>query len=519
MTKTNLIPHLLVDVFAGPGGLGEGFLSYRPHPENRAFRAALSVEKDDSAHGTLTLRHFLHAFPHRELPEDYYSFLKGALSLEGLYDKHPHEHRHALSTARKITLGPDTRPAVKSLVRKRLKGQRRWALVGGPPCQAYSLVGRSRMSNDPDFEQDERHFLYREYLTIIADHRPPVFVMENVKGLLSASIGGEPMISRILADLRNPRAAISGREPDAPEYRLYSLVEPDRADTGADPRMFLVRAEDHGVPQARHRMFIVGVRADLDLRPQLLERSKGPTVKEMIGDLPPIRSTLSREEDSLASWRGAISAISTRDVVKHLNGSPHTPLVHSSIELNLANLQSPEESSAQHFTPRPGRRSRASSIVHDPYLDVLTGHQARSHMASDLRRYMYAAVFAEATGRSPKLSDFPPSLLPSHGNVERGVAGEMFSDRFRVQLPDGPSTTITSHISKDGHYFIHFDPLQCRSLTVREAARLQTFPDNYFFLGNRTKQYHQVGNAVPPLLARQIAAIVAELLDAVPEED
>ncbi|GGF35583.1 restriction endonuclease subunit M [Youhaiella tibetensis] len=512
-------PHLLVDVFAGPGGLGEGFLSYARQSDQRAFRGALSIEKDESAHRTLTLRHFLHAFPHGALPDDYYTFLKGGLTLEDLYANHPDEHRHAVHTARQVTLGPDSRSAVKSLVRTRLKRRARWALVGGPPCQAYSLVGRSRMSNDPEFEQDERHFLYREYLTVIADHRPPVFVMENVKGLLSASVGGKPMISRILADLRSPRAAISGRVASAPEYRLYSLVEPDQADEHADPRMFLVRAEDHGVPQARHRMFIVGIRADLDLRPSLLERSNGPTVREMIGDLPPIRSTLSRETDSLHSWRSAVSSISTRDVVKHLNGSTYTPLVHSAIEINLAKLQGPESSSAQHFIPRPGRRSRALSIVHDPELDVLTGHEARSHMASDLRRYMYAAVFAEATGRSPKLADFPPSLLPSHGNVDKGVAGEMFSDRFRVQLPDAPSTTITSHISKDGHYFIHFDPLQCRSLTVREAARLQTFPDNYFFLGNRTQQYHQVGNAVPPLLARQIAAIVAELLDAVPEED
>jgi DNA (cytosine-5)-methyltransferase 1 len=510
--KTN--PHLIVDVFAGPGGLGEGFLSLKENGVSR-FEGALSIEHDDSSHATLTLRHFVRAFD--EIPENYYRYLDGTISLDDLYRAHPDQHRRATTSSLKITLGPDSHGHVRGLLTKRLCGQARWALVGGPPCQAYSLVGRSRMARNPVFEQDERHFLYREYLKIIADHRPPVFVMENVKGLLSATIDGVSMISRIVSDLQEPVSALKGRG-NGLRYRLYSLVEADEPDRVVDPKLFVVRAEQYGVPQARHRMFIVGIRSDLDVRPQLLTKQQAPSVADMIGDLPVIRSKLSRGADSPAQWREAISSINSRDVVEHLNGSSYTSRVYSEIRLfSRSDVDWPTESWSRAYSGKPGRPSKALSMVRDPNLNVLIGHEARRHMASDLRRYMYAAVFADVTGRSPKLSDFPKSLLPDHDNVDLGVSGHMFSDRFRVQLPNQVSTTITSHISKDGHYFIHYDPAQCRSLTVREAARLQTFPDNYCFLGTRTSQYHQVGNAVPPHLAGQIAEIVGEVLDSIKE--
>ncbi len=148
----------------------------------------------------------------------------------------------------------------------------------------------------------------------------------------------------------------------------------------------------------------------------------------------------------------------------------------------------------------------------DDRLTVALNHEARGHREDDLQRYLFAACHTLVSGESPTLAGFPEDLLPKHSNVMKAVGGGHFADRFRVQRLGRPATTITCHISKDGHYYIHPDPCQCRSLTVREAARIQTFPDNYFFCGPRTSQYHQVGNAVPPLLAKQIADIVWGIL-------
>jgi DNA (cytosine-5)-methyltransferase 1 len=139
-------------------------------------------------------------------------------------------------------------------------------------------------------------------------------------------------------------------------------------------------------------------------------------------------------------------------------------------------------------------------------------HEARPHIRSDLYRYLFVATFGAVYGRSPELRDFPEDLLPDHQSVREVGKEKFFDDRFRVQINDEPAATVTSHLKKDGHYFIHPDPSQCRSLTVREAARLQTFPDNYFFCGPRTSQFEQVGNAVPPLLAAQIAEIIWEVV-------
>lgn len=260
----------LVDVFAGPGGLGEGFSSLSRGKSDSCFRSAVSIEQDEFAHKTLLLRHFLKAFKGKELPDDYYRYLRGDITVDELYELHPKEKKHADRSAIRISLGSENHNHVRRLITDRLKKIKKWALVGGPPCQAYSLVGRSRMMGDPEFEKDERHFLYREYLRIIIDHAPPVFVMENVKGLLSARVKGELVINRIISDLTAPKDAL-GMSSNGLGYKLYSLSEDELPGMEVDPRLFLVRAEQYGVPQARHRMFIVGIRKDIDVR-------GGPTI-------------------------------------------------------------------------------------------------------------------------------------------------------------------------------------------------------------------------------------------------
>jgi DNA (cytosine-5)-methyltransferase 1 len=507
-------PYPIVDLFAGPGGLGEGFASLVDQQSRPRFDSVVAIERDESSHQTLLLRHFLRGFPDG-LPEDYYSYLADEIDLATLYGRHKPKYEHARKSALKISLGPDSHVQVERLISQRLINEPRWALIGGPPCQAYSLVGRSRMMGSPEFEQDERHFLYLEYLKIIIDHRPPVFVMENVKGLLSATVGGKPVINRIVADLSNPRSALKSAA-NGLGYTLYSLSEDEKPGEEVDPKIFLVRAEQYGVPQARHRMFIVGIRNDINVRPSRLSKHKAPTVRETIGNLPKVRSGLSKGGDSSKKWFAELNKLSSMNICPDLNGVENSAAVSDSIRLRLAENESrPECMWSEKYPDKPNGQYSAFSHIYDPNLRVMTSHQARGHMASDLHRYRYASIFAEVTGRSPRLGDFPRALLPNHQNVELGRTGKMFSDRFRVQLPDQVATTITSHISKDGHYFIHYDPTQCRSLTVREAARLQTFPDNYKFQGPRTSQYHQVGNAVPPYLAAQIAQIIAEVLDGV----
>ena len=498
-------------MFAGPGGLGEGFASLTDNAGNRYFSNVLSIENDEFAHRTLLLRHFFRSFEKDEVPEEYYEHISGKTSFHTLSNRFREHFEEAGKHALKITLRKKNHGKIRQIIKSKLGGHSKWVLVGGPPCQAYSLAGRSRMKGIQDFESDERHFLYKEYLKIISDHWPPVFVMENVKGLLSAKIKGEAVVNKIVADLSNPLQACSGK-PNGPRYRLFSLVESEQAYGKVDPRLFVVRSEEFGIPQARHRIFIVGIRDDINIRPRQIKSCQAPSVKQTIGNLPSIRSGLPGRYDSPDRWRREILSMNPKKLREQLNGTGYTSELISKISLLLESDEYPSDRYSKEYPRRFRSHHAALSYIYDEKLPVLTSHESRGHMTSDLHRYFFCSAFAKVNRRSPKLSDFPTGLLPNHKNVNLGTSGKMFCDRFRVQLPDSQSKTITSHISKDGHYFIHYDPVQCRSLTVREAARLQTFPDNYHFEGPRTSQYHQVGNAVPPYLAKQIAEVISEII-------
>ncbi len=513
------MPIPIIDLFAGPGGLGEGFSALTDTDGRRHFKIKLSVEKDDYAHQTLELRAFTREFAPGQLPGEYYDYLKGSISRNDLFSKHRQAAEKASLEAWKATLGADECPPqlIDERIRIALGTARKWVLIGGPPCQAYSLVGRSRIIGGKGkevYDADHRHELYKHYLRILAKHRPPVFVMENVKGLLSARVKDQRIFDRILRDLRSPLIALPELAVEGDktlEYRLVPLAA-NRGDLLNEfaPEDFVLHAEDYGVPQARHRVIILGIRSDLAYQPGSLTLAPSlVTTEQVISDLPQLRSGLSREEDTPEAWRKAVRDLAEAQWII----DPKLPeKVRDGLTSAIVNIQ-PDLTRGERFLPAIAIPDRHIGWYLDPCMLGVSNHESRGHIRDDLHRYFFASVFAHKMGRSPLLEDFPKTLLPKHKNVEAALLETKFNDRFRVQLADRPSTTVVSHISKDGHYFIHYDSSQCRSLTVREAARLQTFPDNYFFEGPRTQQYKQVGNAVPPLLAKQIADVVLGLFD------
>ncbi len=521
------MPIKVIDLFAGPGGLGEGFSAYRPK-DKQAFKIAISIEKEDSAHRTLLLRALFRQYDHKDVPEEYYAFLRGELG------KHPEDQLYQLPKiqkhldaakleAQQLTLGEENQRTVYKKIRDAI-GKDECILIGGPPCQAYSLVGRSRNYGAKDKEYsaagDKRNFLYLEYLKIISKFQPQIFVMENVKGILSAKVNGRLIFNSIRNDLQNPFKSSKvlpekGRKKN--KYKIYSFVT--KEDERLDPHDFIIRTENYGLPQARHRVILLGVREDIapgfENFEQLQPTDATTTVKQVISDLPKLRSRLSKSEDSTEGWRKAIINLSDKALRqlkydKHVTDEIYEKFIHQINKINNSPVHTGADKGLQ---KKLDYHKDLTTELQDWYKDDKLGkyvinHEARGHIEGDLRRYLYYSTFAKTIKKSPTSSNLPKILWPDHKNFDSGK----FADRFRVQLANSQGTTVTCHISKDGHYFIHYDPNQCRSLTVREAARIQTFPDNYYFVGNRTQQYVQVGNAVPPYLAKQVANIVFNIL-------
>ena len=492
----------IIDLFAGPGGLGEGF-SRAGRDGDVRMKIRLSVEMERNAVRTLRLRSFLRSFEDG-FPAEYYETLNTGKALPDWSDLYPEQWAHAEREVRQLVLGePGVFEEIETVLdNAREEFEDRTILIGGPPCQAYSLAGRSRNQGKQDYvlEKDHRHYLYREYVRILDRLSPAVFVMENVKGMLSSKVDGGGIFHRVLEDL-----AGAGKG-----YKLLPLSAPvpDGEDFPA-ARDFILRAEDHGVPQARHRVIVVGLRKDVaagidfGLDPLLPVQKQRTRVEQAVSGLPVVRSGLSRGDEAFL-WDETV-----RLQAELIAAAKDTPeFVQSSARDVFGSNALPTSRSSRQYAEGCILPDALRHWLLDERLRAVTHHETRGHIPGDLGRYLFSALFSKQAKRAPKLSEFPSVLQPAHRNAASGH----FADRFRTQVAEKPSTTVTSHISKDGHYFIHPDPMQCRSLTVREAARLQTFPDNYFFHGGRTAQYHQVGNAVPPYLAYQIAKAIQGIL-------
>lgn len=452
----------VIDVFAGPGGLNEGFSSVRNGFGEQVFKTVASIEMEHSAVQTLRLRSAMRKMREQGQFEDgaLQKFLRECGSVEVLKSDGTFSvvYQEAMKEVHQFELSKESRTESDKIISDALKESNGpWVLIGGPPCQAYSLAGRSRRTHDASFEDDHKHFLYREYLNIIKVHQPTVFVMENVKGMLSSVNRGQKTFELIRADLEN--------QGDGIEYDLYSMVQSRRGDElKADD--FLIYSEKYGVPQKRHRVIIVGVKRDSGLgAPELLEKVDMVTVGDAIHGLPALRSTVSRQkgaDDDL--WYQA------RKKVEELNPGAFKGLkCRTNLPVSSRDLP--------HAWSKTGKRNIDDyrEFVRPPHISGIPtwNHEARGHMVEDLIRYGMLSSLSRGKTASLKVRNLNEGLWPNHKNIRNDVVP--FADRFRVQLDSLPSTTVVSHIAKDGHYYIHPDPVQMRSLTVREAARLQTF--------------------------------------------
>ena len=410
------MPFTYIDIFAGAGGLSEGF-------QINGFCPIAHVEMKKEACLTLKTRCAYHYLKENNELNTYIKYLKKEISRDDFYSQIP---QLILNTVLNETMSETEMPLlfdqIDSLMTEQKTGQID-VLVGGPPCQAYSLVGRAR--SDTKMVGDPRNYLYTLYCEVLEKYKPKAFVFENVPGLLTANGG------KYFVDMQT-RFIQAG-------YKLNYKI---------------LNSRDYGVLQNRRRVILIGWREDLGFDyPEIPEVRENYLVEDILKDLPPIQPG---EQNNNYS------------------------------------------SDATEYLKKSGIRSED---------DILTWHEARPNLERDREIYRLAIDAWEKDQSRLKYTDLPEELC-THKNRTS------FLDRFKVVAKDKNYTqTMVAHISKDGHYYIHPDKKQARSISVREAARIQSFPDNYYFEGGRTAAYLQIGNAVPPLMASAIAKQIRRQLE------
>lgn len=398
----------VLDLFAGAGGLSEGFI-------RSGCEIIGHIEMEKNSCNTLITRMIYHALIKKGKMDEYKNYVLGKITRDELIEKYGLQKERDSVICAKI--GNDNYKELIQQIKDRLDGQQLDFIVGGPPCQAYSYIGRAR--DDNNMRRDERNFLYRYYVEFLKAFRPKMFVFENVPGLQSAGKG------RYLRDMQ----------------KLMKKA-------GYNTSYKILNAADFGVPQNRKRVILVGWNKNSKLKdyPEFSKVKREYVVKDFFSDLPKVHSGEDRYIRKFTRQNNLLE------------------------KLGIAN----------------------------PQFGLLVAHIARPNNKQDLEIYRLA-VRAKQKGENLKYNNLP-ERLKTHKNEEG------FLDRFKVVNHQvSGSHTVVAHIGKDGHFYIHYDIKQNRSLTVREAARLQTFPDDYKFEGTRGPQFRQIGNAVPPMLSTIIA--------------
>ena len=415
---------LVLDMFSGGGGLTEGFI-------RRSFDFLGHIEMESNAADTLETRlyyHELKKFGNEDLYKQYY---RGDLERDQFVQLIK-ESGIEIPPVYNKELSVSTNPAIIRDLKKTLEKKYHRidvdVIIGGPPCQSFSLAGRGK--NKEKAFADPRNYLYRHYLRFLKEFQPKLFIFENVPGLTSAKKG------TIFNNVISGCSRIG--------YHL-------------DTTAHILNASDFGVMQDRERVIFIGwKKGNSHLQyPDFSKTRPEGTIKDLLMDLPVLQA-----------------GEGTDDFQKYRK-------VHPSKYLNEK------------------IRNNYGGIRH---------HQARTHNKRDREIYRIAIEKWNEKGHRMNYNELPDDLK-THKNRHS------FIDRYKVVNKKSVSHAVLAHLAKDGHYFIHPDIKQARSLTVREAARIQSFPDDYLFEGPRSAKYVQIGNAVPPLMSEGIAAKIREMLN------